>query len=637
MISLATCMALVRGLHLAAALSLVGTVGFIGWMLPAVANLPNTLRRRLIRLWWISGLIALVAGGVWFTLQAAAIAGAETLGDLRDALPLVALDTRYGNVVLTRLGLLAAASVLPLALGASRRLPIDLALCLAGIALSLQGLIGHAGAAGGAVGEGLVLSEALHLLAAGVWLGGLLPLWISLRTLAPAQAALVCERFSPVGLGCVLVLAGTGFAQGLELIGSLPALFGTRYGHIALLKITLFVLALVLAGLNRLWLTDRLMAGAPAARRSLLASVAVETGVGLVIITAAAFMASSPPAAHTTPVWPFSWQFSLVTVNEDPDSRREVIVSLVAIGVAVALLVAALLARRDRLLALGLLVALVTFFGPSLSVLTVAAYPTSFQTSPTDFAAASIVRGRALFAEDCVACHGADGTGDGPAAGGLHVKPADLTMPHLWEHSDGEMFWWLTHGIEDPGDDPGGGAMAMPGFSATLSADDRWALIDYVRAHNAGVAMQQETGFDVPLRAPAMAVTCAGVPASTMADLRGHAVLVVAGATVPVEVPPQGGVSTVGLALRDSAAPASGACVAADPAAWGAYAVLADLPADALSGALFLVDPNGWLRGVRRPGASGLWQTRDDLIAAIRGICSSPIQQSDGGSHGHHH
>ena len=33
MISLATVMALVRGLHLAATLSLLGTVGFIAWML----------------------------------------------------------------------------------------------------------------------------------------------------------------------------------------------------------------------------------------------------------------------------------------------------------------------------------------------------------------------------------------------------------------------------------------------------------------------------------------------------------------------------------------------------------------------------------------------------------------------------
>lgn len=635
MISLATWTAVLRGLHLAASLSLLGTVGFIGWMLPAAVNLTHTLRRRLTRLWWASGLIALLAGGVWFILQAAAIAGAETLADLRDALPLVALDTRFGNVVLTRLGLLAVASVLPLILGASRRLPIDLALCLAGIALGLQGFIGHAGATAGAVGEGLVLSEALHLLAAGIWLGALLPLWISLRFLTPAQAALVCERFSPIGLGCVLLLAGTGVAQGLELIGSLPALLGTRYGHIAVLKITLFLCALVLAALNRLWLTDRLIAGVPTARRHLQASVILETCTGLAIVTAAAFMASSPPAAHTTPVWPFPWQFSLITVNEDPDFRREVIVSLVAIGAAVALLAAALLARRFRLLALALLAAVAAVRGPSLSLLTVEAYPTSFQTSPTGFSAASIVRGQTLFTANCANCHGADGAGDGPAAAGMRIKPADLTMPHIWEHSDGEMFWWLTHGIDDP-EAGSSGAMAMPGFGDVLAADDRWALIDYVRAHNAGLAMRQDEAFDVPVRAPAMAITCTGLSASAMPDLFGHAVRVVTDAAAPIDIPPQAGVSTINLTLRDGTAPAQGGCAAADPAAWAAYAVLAAVPASSLSGAEFLIDPNGWLRAIRQPGTGG-WHTRDDLIAAIRNICSSPIQQTAGGSHEHHH
>jgi putative copper export protein len=133
-----------------------------------------------------------------------------------------------------------------------------LTLVLVVIALALQCMIGHAGATAGAIGDGLVLSESLHLLAAGIWLGALLPLWLSLRALAPAQAVLVCERFTPIGLACVLVLAGTGFAQGLALISSLTALFGSQYGHFAVLEITLFAVALALAALNRLWLTDRL-------------------------------------------------------------------------------------------------------------------------------------------------------------------------------------------------------------------------------------------------------------------------------------------------------------------------------------------------------------------------------------------
>jgi hypothetical protein len=37
------------------------------------------------------------------------------------------------------------------------------------------------------------------------------------------------------------------------------------------------------------------------------------------------------------------------------------------------------------------------------------------------------------------------------------------------------------------------GALVMPGFADTLPADDRWALIDDIRAHNAGVGMRTRT------------------------------------------------------------------------------------------------------------------------------------------------
>src|ERR1700761_5297800 len=338
---MATIMALMRGLHMAAIISLLGTTGFLTWVLPGAGPPPGELRRRLVRVWWVSGLAALLAGVGWFVLQAAAIAGAEHASDLWAALPVVAEHTRYGNMLVLRLALLLVATLLGLA-GRG----VYPALIVTAVAACLQGFVGHAGATGGATGDGLVASEALHLLAAGLWLGALLPFWISLRALPPALGGLVCHRFSPIGLACVLVLAGTGLAQALELIGSVPALFGTRYGHIAALKIGLFLLALILAAVNRLWLSDRLAAKAAHARRHLLISVGVETCVGLGIIAAAAFLASSVPGVHEAPVWPFSWQFSLVTLQEDADFRREVVVSLMAIGGAVLLAAGALLWRR---------------------------------------------------------------------------------------------------------------------------------------------------------------------------------------------------------------------------------------------------------------------------------------------------
>lgn len=325
--NIAITMAVVRGLHLAATLSLLGTAGFLAWMLPAASVVPGSLRRRLTRFMWVSGLIAFLVGIVWFTMQSAVIASADTLSDVIDALPVVAEHTRYGNVLLVRLGLLLVAILVVLIGGRAGPIRLYLTLVLAATALSLEGLIGHAGATAGAIGDGLVLSESFHLFAAGIWLGALIPLWLSLHALASAQAASVCERFTPIGLACVLVLACTGFAQGVELIGSLPALLGTTYGHFALLKIALFATALVLAALNRLWLTDRLAAGTAGARRHLLVSVSFETCVGLAIVTAAAFLASSPPAKHhmdQMSMWPDSSRFNQPAVSVCPEGFRVV-------------------------------------------------------------------------------------------------------------------------------------------------------------------------------------------------------------------------------------------------------------------------------------------------------------------------
>ena len=49
----------------------------------------------------------------------------------------------------------------------------------------------------------------------------------------------------------------------------------------------------------------------------------------------------------------------------------------------------------------------------------------AFATDPGDAGLSKV--GGELFAQYCVACHGASATGDGPAAGALLKKPADLT------------------------------------------------------------------------------------------------------------------------------------------------------------------------------------------------------------------
>src|SRR5580658_1728073 len=234
-----TVLALSRGVHMAATLSLLGVVGFIAWTLPAAGADGREMLPRLIRFWRFSGIAAVLTMMAWFVLQSAMIADASDLNEVAASLPVVAEHTRYGNVILCRVVPLVVATLL----AGRSRFRLYSALVLIAFALGLQGLIGHAGAMESPAGPIIVASEALHLAAAGIWLGALAPLWVALRVLPARSAALVCVRFSPIGLGCVVILACTGSAQGLELIGGVRELVGTRYGHIALLKIGLFVLA----------------------------------------------------------------------------------------------------------------------------------------------------------------------------------------------------------------------------------------------------------------------------------------------------------------------------------------------------------------------------------------------------------
>ena len=110
------------------------------------------------------------------------------------------------------------------------------------------------------------------------------------------------------------------------------------------------------------------------------------------------------------------------------------------------------------------------------------AYPTSFYAPAEPYDAGSIARGAALYADNCALCHGLSGRGDGPAAAGLPVRPADLAEPHLFAHSPGDLFWWVGNGRANG---------AMPGFAAIMKPNERWDVINFIRARAAGVASRR--------------------------------------------------------------------------------------------------------------------------------------------------
>jgi putative copper export protein/mono/diheme cytochrome c family protein len=537
------------------------------------------------------------------------------------AVPLVLLDTQFGHALIARVLLLLTAVA---AFGAGGRMANAAAAALfAAAACAAQAWMGHAAAVQEVI---LPASVVIHVLAAGAWLGGLLPLWILLRDLLPSHGAWeAARRFSPLGIACVLALAGTAFLQGRELIGSIPGLFGTAYGLVALAKLSLFLLLIVLAALNRFRFTRKLMTGEARAARHLRLMIALETAVGLTVVLAAARLAELFPGAHEQPLWPFGWRLNPSAFS--PDQRREVILALLGTGVAIEVAVLSVLWRRIRWPGLAIALAVVMIAVRRLDLLFVPAYPTTFYESLTDFSVGSIARGADLFAAHCVGCHGVDGRGNGPEAKGLPIPPLDLTAPHIWTHLDGELFWFLTHGY----DSPTGKGLVMPGFAASLPDNDRWDLIDYIHAHAASAEIGVQGLWPVAIQAPEMDLAC-GNRGASLGEFRGRSIRIVATdetlATERAENLP--GLTTV-LLMRDSAIPSPSICMSRERDAWRVYAIIAGVAPDALAGTEFLVDAAGWLRTLWRPGEA----TPAAITAAVEASVAHPVSKATAGHHHH--
>jgi putative copper export protein/mono/diheme cytochrome c family protein len=641
--SQAIVLASLRGCHLLAMASLFGTLVSLALVAPGglreaerqfrqrdAAPVAALARQRLVSLARWSDVLAFVIGVAWLVLQSATIASATSVGDTLAALVTVSRETRFGHLVLFRLTLLLVA--FPLLSG--RRGRLAAALVLTGAALAMQGGVGHAGATGGTVGDVLLVSEGLHLLAAGAWLGGLLPLFLLVGSLPPRAASTACQNFTPVGLCAVVVIACTAVVQAWQLIGGIGPLFGTTYGQTALVKLGIFLVLLVIAMINRFVLTERLHDAAhPITGRLLRTSLTIETLLGAAVILVAAFLASGTPATHETPIWPFSRQPSLELLF-DPSGRIVLLRAAAPSLGAAALVVASRFWRPLFWPALGTFAVTLVFVVPNLvSLLTVDAYPTTFVTSPSEFAASSIMRGKTLFAANCAACHGADTRGDGPEAHSLPIPPADLTAPHFWAHTEGDLYWYISRGITAPS-----GAAAMPAFGKAMPSGEIWALIDFLMAHNAGYSMRTIGRWNHPVPLPQFDAICADGSAINLDDLHGRVVhLIAASASTPPPPSPAGvNVATILLTRDRSVKPVGTACVTVEQSTWDAFAVLLGVAPDALAGTQVLADGNGWLRARWRPGDPGDWNDPRALAAVIRDIAAHPLAAVAGG-HAHHH
>ena len=603
-----------RGLDLLATLQIFGSLLFCLLIAGALSSAAGARQRAwTLRLLRAALGLKLAALAAWLPLQAASMAGEHSLASLG----LVAWHTQFGQAALARTALLIAA--LWVAGRAASPLRLLLAAGLAAAAVALQALLGHASAQQDWVLMGLV---ALHILAAGAWLGGLLPLWHWLGTAAPADARRAVARFSWLGLVAVSLIALTAWWQAEQLIGGLAGWLGTPYGHMALLKTLGFALLLGFAALNRFVFSPRLAAARPQALRL---SVAWEAAAGLLVLALATALASQPPAIHLQPHWPLPWQPDPLAM-EKPWIGIEIRRALVLAGTLL-LGLAGLLWQRTRI-ALPVLAVLTLFLLPlpNWQHFVQPAHEGSFYRSDTGYTAASIVRGQELALRHCT-----------QECARKTDNPADLTPYNIWQRSDGDLFDWLTRVFDRIGHSP-----FAHGTIATFDTRQRWQLIDYFRARVSGAALRQTQQWPYAVPPPNLPLLRRDLPALDLAQLRGHFVYLMAlPSAQPDWRPPvlaEHRVVTVALHQKGEAnAPdpqdSHADCQALGTDAWQALAIAGGRDAQALAGTAFLIDAQNLLRLQVAPGESA--PSLADWRRELQVIASTPLPSRAPPGHAH--
>jgi len=320
----------------------------------------------------------------------------------------------------------------------------------------------------------------IHVLLAAAWFGSLPPLLVigwAAGTDAELRFLETLARFSKFAAPSMLAILGAGFWLATDTVASWPRLFGTAYGVGLLAKLVCVAGVLVLAFILRRRLRQRRAVGSQAGRNP-VPFLEVEFVFAAALVLIAGIISQTIPAEHDVVVWPFSFRFApIVAIASDPNAEW-----LAETGGALAVAAIALcgaLWRRGYPLpaALAAAVGLAAAAGIALPAVSVPAYPTTYLAPNVPYDAHVVARGSTIYGQNCAACHGKSGHGDGPAATGMKLPPADLTQPHTTYHTMGDMFWWVTRGY------PGA---AMPGFESTLSIEDRWAVVSYVMALSLG-------------------------------------------------------------------------------------------------------------------------------------------------------
>ena len=263
--------------------------------------------------------LVIVASLLLLWVQAWSAAGSATsLSAVKDVLS----GTRFGDIWFVRMTLVGVAFLFSVFSLRSREPAwwrsilagpntAALAILLAALAIPVTtSLNSHAAAGSSSSIQEMV--DWLHLVAAGIWIGGLVQLLLVVAVAAPYVSDRgvflggLVRRFSLVALPTVALIVITGIVQSIDRLGGVDQLVDSNYGYTLLAKIVLLLPLVGLGALNLLVIGPRFLRFAGQSAKHLLfrlaawegrlrLAVATEITLAAAILVATAILTNSAP------------------------------------------------------------------------------------------------------------------------------------------------------------------------------------------------------------------------------------------------------------------------------------------------------------------------------------------------------
>ncbi|MGZ5923066.1 MAG: CopD family protein [Rhizomicrobium sp.] len=283
--------ALIRALHFASLMTLFGACTF-GWIARTRLRCDIALPRVFLP---ACGGIALATALVSVGFVAGEMTGSEAALFAPAPLGQVLFHSLYGHIALERIVLLAVFLVIAWAVPSWQQFTGAVS---GGVALALLGMTSHAAAAGLAQFEYLrAIIDALHLLAAGFWVGSLavLAFVVVREPRETAKQISLLRLLSRWGAFAVAILVVSGTINGIAILDMQGMRWSPAYLTWLAVKLVLAGLMIALALTNRFGVVPGLVRGDKEAAETLPLTLFAELGSAALILIAVGFLGLTAP------------------------------------------------------------------------------------------------------------------------------------------------------------------------------------------------------------------------------------------------------------------------------------------------------------------------------------------------------